>query len=439
MSARSSVAEVLAQVVGPGTPVAFEAFDGSRAGHPDPLVVIHLKDRRALSYLATAPSDLGLARAYVAGYIDVEGDVFTSLNQLARKQIGSLTWPERWSILRDLGVGVLRPVAPPPEELRIGPWWGLRHSLSRDSRAISHHYDVSNRFYRWILGPTMAYTCAVFPHPEATLEEAQEEKVDLVCRKLDLQPGQRLLDVGCGWGTMVLHAARHYRVKVIGVTLSRQQAEYGKGQIEESGLDHLAEIRYQDYREVPEGGFDAVSSIGLTEHIGAANLASYATFLTSKLRPQGRLLNHCITRPLTTTPVRKAKGFINRYVFPDGEIEAVGTIVSVLQDAGLEVRHEENLREHYARTCEAWSANLDAHWDEAVAEVGQGRARVWRLYLAGSRLGFEQRRIELHQVLAVRTENGSAGMALRPDFTRRSDQTPASPGPPEATEAEVSV
>lgn len=419
MSARSNVAEVLTRVIGPGTPVAFEGFDGSRAGHPEPLVVLKVRDRRALSYLATAPSDLGLARAYVAGFLDVDGDVFTALNQLAREQVGSLSYAERWSILRDLGLGVLRPVAPPPEELRIGPWWGLRHSLSRDSRAISHHYDVSNLFYSWILGPTMAYTCAVYPHADSTLEEAQEEKVDLVCRKLDLQPGQRLLDVGCGWGTMVVHAARHYGVKVIGVTLSRQQAEFGQRQIDDLGLGQRAEIRYQDYRQVTETNFDAVSSIGLTEHIGAANLAAYAAFLTSKLRPQGRLLNHCITRPVTTTPVRKAKGFINRYVFPDGEIEAVGTIVSNLQDAGLEVRHEENLREHYARTCAAWSANLDAHWDEAVAEVGQGRARVWRLYLAGSRLGFEQRRIELHQVLAVRTENGSAGMPLRPDFGRR--------------------
>jgi cyclopropane-fatty-acyl-phospholipid synthase len=423
MSAKRNIAEVLTRVIGSGTPVAFEAFDGSRAGHPDPLTVVHVNDPRALSYLATAPGDLGLARAYVAGYLDVDGDIYTTLNQLARTHVGALTWAERWEILRDLGPGILRLVPPPPEELRLGPWWGLRHSLLRDSKAISHHYDVSNRFYRWILGPSMAYTCAVYPRADASLEEAQEEKVDLVCRKLDLQAGQRLLDVGCGWGTMVLHAARHYGVRVIGVTLSRQQAEYGGKQIAAQGLGDRAEIRYQDYRHVSEGAFDAVSSIGLTEHIGARNLASYAAFLTSKLRPQGRLLNHCITRPDTTAAVRQTKGFINRYVFPDGEIEAVGTIVSALQDAGLEVRHEENLREHYARTCAAWSANLEAHWDEAVAEVGQGRARVWQLYLAGSRLGFEQRRIELHQVLAVRTENGSAGMALRPDFARRLDVT----------------
>jgi cyclopropane-fatty-acyl-phospholipid synthase len=264
----------------------------------------------------------------------------------------------------------------------------------------------------------MAYTCAVYPHEDASLDEAQEEKVDLVCRKLDLQPGQRLLDVGCGWGTMVVHAASRYGVRATGVTLSRQQAEYGQKWIAELGLSDMAEIRHADYRSVPESGFDAVSSIGLTEHIGAKNLAGYVSFLAGKLRPQGRLLNHCITRPVTSDPAR-AGGFINRYVFPDGELEAVGTIVSALQDNGLEVRHEENFREHYARTCAAWGANLEAHWDEAVAGVGERRARTWRLYLAASRLGFVHRRIELHQVLAVRTEAGVSGLPLeRLDFSR---------------------
>ena len=416
----SPIAPILARSVRPGAAIAFTAYDGSRAGPDAPAATIHLRDPRALNYLALAPSELGLGRGYVAGYLDVEGDVFETLRLLSRESaVGSLTWQERLDVLRRLGPSVLRPVAPPPEELRPGPWWGLRHSLGRDHRAISHHYDVSNRFYEWILGPTMAYTCAVYPRPDATLEEAQEEKVDLVCRKLDLRPGQRLLDVGCGWGTMVLHAAQHYGVNVVGVTLSRQQAEWGQKRIADLGLTDRAEIRHGDYRNVAETGFDAVSSIGLTEHIGARNLPAYAAFLLSRLRPQGRLLNHCITRPTTTAPVRKPNGFLNRYVFPDGEVEGVGAIVSVLQDAGFEIRHEENFREHYARTCQAWSANLDAHWDEAVAEVGIGRARVWRLYLAGSRLGFEERRVELHQVLAVRTEDGQAAMPLRLDFSRR--------------------
>jgi cyclopropane-fatty-acyl-phospholipid synthase len=419
MPVRFPVAPVIATVIGPDSPVAVAAYDGSTTGPADPVSRIVVRDPRALRYIATAPSDLGLARAYIAGYLEVDGDLFATLEAVAGEHIGSLTWSDRIDALRRLGPWILRPIAPPPEEVRPGVWWGLRHSLSRDSKAVSHHYDVSNRFYQWLLGETMAYTCAVYPRQDASLDEAQEEKVDLVCRKLDLQPGQRLLDVGCGWGTMVIHAATHYGVRAVGVTLSRQQAEYGQKRLAELGLSDRAEIRHDDYRNVAETSFDAISSIGLTEHIGAKNLAGYVQFLSDRLRPQGRLLNHCITRPTTAARAR-AGGFINRYVFPDGELEAVGTIVSVLQDNGLEVRHEENFREHYARTCAAWSANLDAHWDEAVAEVGEGRARVWRLYLAASHLGFVQRRIELHQVLAVRTEDGVSGMPFeRLDFSER--------------------
>jgi cyclopropane-fatty-acyl-phospholipid synthase len=412
----STVASVLSDVVAPGLPVEFEAFDGSKTEVPGAQARVRITDPRALNYVATAPSDLGLARAYIAGCLDVEGDLFSALILLSRERIGALSWSDRLNVLRRLGPRILRPIPPPPQEARPGLRWGVRHSLRRDSRAISHHYDVSNRFYEWLLGPSMAYTCAVYPREDATLEEAQEEKVDLVCRKLDLQPGQRLLDVGCGWGTMVFHAAANYGVKVLGVTLSRQQAEWGQKRIAELGLSDVAEIRHDDYRNVAECDFDAISSIGLTEHIGARNLASYVSFLASKVKPYGRFLNHCITRSTTVEKTRTG-GFINRYVFPDGELEGVGTIISAIQDNGFEVRHEENFREHYARTCAAWYANLEEHWDEAVAEVGQATARVWRLYLAGSRLGFTERRIELHQVLAVRTDkSGSSRMPLRLTF-----------------------
>jgi cyclopropane-fatty-acyl-phospholipid synthase len=423
------IAELLADVLGrqlrSDVGLGFTAFDGSQAGSTDPMAVISVVDPRALNYLATSRNELGMARAYVAGYLDVEGDLFSVLLAVAGEHVGALGRAERLDVLRQLGPRVLRPIPPPPEEVRPGWWWGLRHSIGRDSRAISHHYDVSNRFYEWLLGPTMAYTCAVYPTPNAGLDEAQIEKVDLVCRKLGLQSGQRLLDVGCGWGTMVRHAAEQYGARVIGVTLSRQQAEWGQKRLAELGLTDRAEIRHGDYRDVAETGFDAISSIGLTEHIGARNLAAYAGFLAGKLRPQGRLLNHCITRPDTVTPVTRISGFMNRYVFPDGEIEGLGVIVAAIQNAGLEVRHEENFREHYARTVTAWSENLEAHWDEAVADVGVGKARAWRLYLAGSRLGFVQRRIELHQVLAVRTEAGDAGMPWRLDFSRQKVRAPA--------------
>jgi cyclopropane-fatty-acyl-phospholipid synthase len=292
---------------------------------------------------------------------------------------------------------------------------GRRHSRRRDQEAITHHYDVSNRFYEWVLGPSMAYTCAVYPTADASLEEAQWTKHDLVARKLGLREGMRLLDVGCGWGGMVMHAARHYGVHALGVTLSRKQAEWAQKKIAESGLSDLAEVRHLDYRDVAESGFDAVSSIGLTEHIGAAALPSYVRSLHDKLRPGGRLLNHCITRPDNTGPSR-IKGFFNRYVFPDGELLGPGHILSAIHDNGFEVRHEENLREHYAKTLTAWCANLDEHWDDAVEEVGEERARVWRLYMAGSRLGFELNNIQLHQVLAVRLDGTASHMPLRPDW-----------------------
>jgi cyclopropane-fatty-acyl-phospholipid synthase len=227
----------------------------------------------------------------------------------------------------------------------------------------------------------------------------------------------RLLDVGCGWGGMVRHAAREHGVKALGVTLSEQQAAWAQQAIEREGLSGLAEVRHLDYRDVTESGFDAVSSIGLTEHIGKAQLPAYFSFLFGKLKPGGRLLNHCITRADSAEPARRPGGFINRYVFPDGELEGPGHLVSVMNGAGFEIRHGENLREHYARTLAGWCANLDAHWDEAVAEVGPGTARVWRLYMAGSRLGFERNVVELHQILGVRLEaDGKSHMPLRPDW-----------------------
>ena len=407
------IAEVFTRVVGPDVPVRFDAYDGSTAGPSDAPIRIDVRTPLAVSYIATSPGELGLARAYVTGQLDVHGDLYDALRALGDPRLGRLSLRERAQIVRDLGPSILRPLPRPREEVKLR---GQRHSRGRDARAIAHHYDVSNRFYEMFLGPTMGYTCAVYPRPDATLDEAQYEKFDLVARKLDLQPGQRLLDVGCGFGGMVMHAAEHYGVTALGATLSRRQAEWAQKAIAERGLTDRAEVRFLDYRDVPEASFDAVSSIGMTEHVGKGQLSSYFRFLRAKLRPEGRLLNHCITRPTTKSPARAGK-FINRYVFPDGELEAVGTIISRMQDNGIEVRHEENLREHYARTLQAWVANLDAHWDESVREVGEGRARVWRLYMAASRLGFDRDHIELHQVLGVRTaDNGSSGMPLRPTW-----------------------
>jgi cyclopropane-fatty-acyl-phospholipid synthase len=310
------------------------------------------------------------------------------------------------------------PPDPPPEETL--PRWrrtvqGLRHSRTRDAAAIGKHYDVSNSFYEKVLGPSMAYTCAVYLKPDASLEQAQEEKFDLVARKLGLGPGMRLLDIGCGWGGMARHAATHYGVTVVAVTLSQEQASWGQAAVERQGLSNQVQILHSDYRDAPGEQYDAVSSIGLLEHVGIANYPAYFGFIKDKLRDGGRLLNHCITRPHNLPEDTGA--FIDRYVFPDGELTGSGRIIAEAQNAGLEVRHEENLREHYALTLQAWCANLVTNWDACVADAGEATSRVWGLYMAGSRLGFELNEIQLHQVLASKVgPDGSSGFSLRPTW-----------------------
>jgi cyclopropane-fatty-acyl-phospholipid synthase len=368
-----SLAEILEIFATGSQPLKFTAYDGSSAGPENATLGLDLKTPRGTTYLATAPGDLGLARAYVSG---------------------DLALP-RWRRMME----------------------GLRHSKTRDAEAIHHHYDVSNTFYEWVLGPSMTYTCACYPDADASLETAQDNKYRLVFEKLRLQPGDRLLDVGCGWGGMVRYAARH-GVNALGVTLSAEQARWAQDAIAEEGLGDLAEVRHGDYRDIVEDGFDAVSSIGLTEHIGVHNYPSYFGFLKSKMRPGALLLNHCITRHDNRSGAA-AGGFIDRYVFPDGELTGSGRIITEVQDIGLEVLHEENLRHHYAMTLRDWCANLVAHWDEAVAEVGLPTAKVWGLYMAGSRLGFETNVIQLHQVLAVKLDErgDDGGLPLRPWWT----------------------
>ncbi|NLT55735.1 MAG: methyltransferase domain-containing protein [Actinomycetales bacterium] len=422
---RATLAELLDTLNERPVPFRFSAYDGSRTGPDDAPIGLHLATTRGLSYLLTAPGSLGLSRAYVAGDLEVTGvhpgDPYDLLVTLADGL--SLRRPDPSTLARlARSVGVTRFLPPEPPAQEAVPDWrralhGLRHSRSRDASAIQHHYDVSNRFYELVLGESMAYTCACYPDQGATLEEAQEHKHDLVARKLGLRPGLRLLDIGCGWGGMVRHAAREYGVRALGVTLSRQQAEWAQQAIDREGLADRAEVRHLDYRAVPEGDFDVISSIGLTEHIGVRNYPAYFGFLRDKLRPGGRLLNHCITRPDNRHPARVRRGFIDRYVFPDGEITGSGRIISAMQNAGFEVRHTENLREHYARTLMEWCANLVAAWDDCVTEVGEGTARVWGLYMAGSRLGFERNQVQLHQVLAVRPHpDGRADFPPRPDW-----------------------
>jgi cyclopropane-fatty-acyl-phospholipid synthase len=411
-----ALSSVLEDLLGPDLPIAIRAYDGSRLGPPEdeaPATIV-VQSPNALRRIVTAPGELGFGRAYVAGDLDVEGDIYEALrlgDAMPRLKLS----PRQWAALVKLiGVEGLKPLAPPPEEAHLS---GRRHSKERDAAAIRHHYDVSNEFYELVLGPTMTYSCAVFEKPSDALDVAQEQKYELICRKLDLQPGQRLLDVGCGWGGMVMHAAAHHGVRAVGVTISPSQAARARERVAAAGLADRVDIRMLDYRDVVDGPYDAISSIGMFEHVGLAKLGEYFERLRGVVVPGGRVLNHGISRPWSQGSPRFARGsFIDRYVFPDGELHEVGTVVSAMQQHGLEVRHVESLREHYALTLRHWVTNLEANWDEAVRHAGLGRARVWRLYMAASALNFEKGNAQIHQVLAVRPEAGAAHMPLRPDW-----------------------
>lgn len=420
-----SMAEILEIFAATGRhPLKFTAYDGSAAGSEGAELGLELLTPRGATYLATAPGELGLARAYVAGDLQAcgvhPGDPYRLLKTLTdRVQFKRPPARVLANVIRSLGVERLLPVAPPPQE--TPPRWrrvadGLMHTKARDAEAIHHHYDVSNTFYERVLGPSMTYTCAVYPDAGATLEEAQENKYRLVFEKLRLRPGDRLLDVGCGWGGMVRYAARR-GVRAIGATLSSEQAKWACQAIRAEGLGELAEVRHVDYRDVREAGFDAVSSIGLTEHIGVKNYPAYFGFLHSKLRVGGLLLNHCITRR-DNSSTSFAGGFTDRYVFPDGELTGSGRIITEAEDAGFEVVHSENFRHHYAMTLRDWCRNLVQHWDIAVDEVGVPTAKVWGLYMAASRVAFEQNNLQLHHVLAAKVDaSGEHSLPLRPWWT----------------------
>ncbi len=401
--------------LGTDLPVRLIAYDGTDVGPKDAATTVVIRSRDALVRIVTAPGELGLARAYVSGDLDIDGDIYDFLE--LRNLLPELKFTPRQvrDLLSVVGIGNLRRIPPPPEEHRGR---GRLHSRGRDASSISYHYDVSNEFYRMILGPSMTYSCAVFETPTDTLEQAQTEKYDLICRKLGLRPGMRLLDIGCGWGGMVMHAAENYGVRAVGVTVSQNQVDLASKRVVEAGLADVVEIRLQDYRDVDDGPFDAISSIGMFEHVGLPRLGTYFTQVSDLLVPEGRLMNHAISRdsPVSRGRVRRSP-FIDRYVFPDGELHEVGSVVSALQERGLEVRHIENLREHYGMTLRRWVENLGCNWDDAVGEVGEARARIWRLYMAGCAVLFEDNRIHIDQVLAVNTpQRGTSGMPLRPDW-----------------------
>jgi cyclopropane-fatty-acyl-phospholipid synthase len=402
-SAAESIAPLLRAMVGPDAPVRFEFWDGSAIGPGDSVGTLEIRSPDALRRILWAPGELGVARAFVSGDITVVGDLYALLRVLRDaapgdlRSIGRRAVPALLDAARRTGA-LGRPLPQPPEEARPA---GRIHSPARDAQAISHHYDVGNDFYRLVLGPAMTYSCARFVSAEATLEEAQEAKHELICRKLGLpaRPGARLLDVGCGWGSMAMHAARHYGASVVGVALSREQVTEAKRRVAEEGLADQIEIRLQDYRDLHGETFDAISSIGMFEHVGETRMARYFETLVGLLAPTGRLLNHAISKPGGSFLGHRT--FVGRYVFPDGELVDVSVVVRAMQAAGFEVRDVESLREHYSRTLHAWVSNLEEHWNEAVALVGLPRANIWRLYMAASANGFDDGGLAIHQVLGV--------------------------------------
>jgi cyclopropane-fatty-acyl-phospholipid synthase len=381
---------------------AIRFWDGSElpppGGSPS-AVTLDVRSPNALARVLREPNEVGFGRAWISGELTVEGDLEQALaageamrgvSFGPRDKLAALAAARRLHALR------LRAPAAPTAEARLS---GRRHSLARDRAAVRHHYDVSNAFFRIVLGPTMVYSCAYFADAEDGLDTAQERKLDVVCRKLRLQPGERFLDVGCGWGSLVLHAAQRYGVRAVGITLSEPQAEYARQRVREAGLDERCEIRVADYRELRDGPFDKIASVGMVEHVGAAKLDEYARALRSALRPGGLLLNHGLTRAAPRG--WDDSSFVARFVFPDGELESLGTTVRTLELAGLEIRDVESLREHYALTLRRWLANLAARREDAIAEAGEERERIWRLYMTGSVRSFESGEISVHQVLAA--------------------------------------
>jgi cyclopropane-fatty-acyl-phospholipid synthase len=407
----SSVRPLLTSILGEDAPMNFEFWDGSTLSGTNAVATLTFRSPDALRRLIWMPSELGLARAYIAGDLDVEGSLFDIVAALrdAKVPTGSAVWkllPTAASTAKRVGA-FGRPLDPPPEEARLSGW---RHSLGRDARAVTHHYDVGNDFYRLVLGPSMTYSCARYAQADTTLDDAQAAKHELVCRKLGLHenPGARLLDVGCGWGSMAIHAAVHHDAQVVGITISPSQADMARKRAAEAGVSDRVEIRLQDYRLL-HGEFDAISSVGMSEHVGHDKLDQYFTTLRSVLVPKGRLLNHAISSIGGSKLGRTS--FIGRYVFPDGELVDVGQTVLAMERAGFEVRDVESLREHYARTLRGWIDNLESSWEQAVEMVGVARAKVWRLYMSGSAIGFEDGGIGIHQVLGVvPTRTGDAGM-----------------------------
>ncbi|MCJ0903477.1 cyclopropane-fatty-acyl-phospholipid synthase family protein [Rhodococcus sp. ARC_M6] len=401
------LAELIEPLVGGDLPVHLTAWDGSSAGPSDaPKVTLH--NANVLRRLLWNPGELGAAQAYVLGELDVEGDLADALTHVwkvsAERGLGSVT-PTPAVVLaavkaaRSLGA-FGRPLPPPDSQAQVK---GRLHSLARDRAAIGHHYDLSNDFYQLILDENMAYSSGYWTSedPDYTLEDSQRDKLDLVCRKigLDQSRGRRLLDVGCGWGSLSLHAAREYGAHVVGVTISAEQKAFIDAKVRMLGLEDWVEIRLQDYREIPDGPFDAVASIEMGEHVGEGNYPTYVKALHDNVIEGGRVLIQQMSR----TGAHPGGGpFIESFIAPDMFMRPLGRTVAMIEEGGLEVRDVQGLREHYVRTVDAWIDTFESNFERVVELVGLEVARVWRLYLVGGGMAFRDGRMGVHQILSVR-------------------------------------
>ncbi|HTT39464.1 MAG TPA: class I SAM-dependent methyltransferase [Burkholderiales bacterium] len=365
-------------------PLNLKLWNGQAFAPPEPSpVTVTVNSPQALMHLAD-PSLGRLAKSYVEGEIDLEGN-FREVLRLGEALVSN-------------GHSVYR------RRSHAWKWW--RHSRSADRRNIQHHYDVGNDFYALWLDGNRVYSCAYFKSPEDTLDLAQEQKLDHICRKLMLRPGERFLDIGCGWGGLTLWAARNYGVRAVGITLSQEQYEYGSARIRELGLEGRCELRLQDYRDVPEAQpFDKIASVGMFEHVGRRNLPTYFGKIDRLLRPGGLVMNHGITtNSLQAAELGSGIGeFVDEYVFPGGELMHVSTVIEEMSRQGLEVCDAECLRPHYAKTLWHWVDRLEARRDDARSLVGERTLRTWLIYMAGSAHGFTRGWISLYQLLGVKT------------------------------------
>ncbi|MFJ9776527.1 class I SAM-dependent methyltransferase [Kitasatospora sp. NPDC101157] len=414
MTPATRLAGLLTDLLGQPLPFRIQAWDGSTAG-PAGAPTVVLRNRRALRRLLWQPGELGLADAYISGDLDVDGELRPTLSK-ARAALaghgpvrpGLRDWAKLLAGAARLGALGPRPV-PPGGRARVG---GAVHSRARDRAVISHHYDLSNEFYALLLGPAMAYSCAYWTPESDSLQTAQEAKFDLICRKLDLQPGSRLLDVGCGWGALAVHAARAFGAQVTAVTLSREQHAFATAAVEAAGLGERVSVLLRDYREIADGRFDAISCVEMGEHVGDQLYPAFARRLHDLLQPRGRLM----VQQMSRRAVAPGGGaFIENYITPDMSMRPVGRTVALLEEAGLEVLNVEALREHYARTIDAWYDNLRERRGEFTDLVGEPAVRLWQLYMAGSSLAFAERRMGVDQILAVRpSQDGVSGAPATP-------------------------